>query len=266
MATVHAKSKGTAVATQKQGDMVLVQDTVPDYLAGKTARGNEHVTAADVAIPRLEIVQALSPAVKRGDPGYIKGAEAGMLNNSVTRKLYGGAVNVVPVHFSMQYLVWRDRKLAEAKRLGAEGGFFGAYQSMAEASSRAEQEGGEAQAVIVQETPTHLCILIEPETFHWVEVIVSMPKTKAKISRTWNALIRNESGDRFARVYEVGTTLQKSAKGDFYNYAIKTVGYPSKPLYERAEALYKQVSAGDRRVVVDVGDQSGGGADDQSDM
>ena len=138
------KPKPTAnvPATKPKPAMVLVQNEAPSYINTETQRGSENVGMADLVIPRLEIVQGLSPAVKRGDPGYIQGAAPGMLNNSVTRKLYGDSALLVPVHYSMQYLVWRDRKLAEQLKIGSEGGFFGAYSSMEEAQKRVDQEGG----------------------------------------------------------------------------------------------------------------------------
>lgn len=244
--------KQMAVKESESNVMVLVQDKVPDYINQKNQRGSENVTTKDLVIPRLEIVQALSPAVKRGDPGYINGAQQGMLNNSVTRKLYKESVMVVPVHFSVQYLVWRDRKLAEQKKIGSEGGFFGAYPDLNEANARAEAEGGEDKAVIVVDTPTHLCLLIDPDTGQVDEIMISMPRTKAKISRQWNSMIRLAGGDRFGRVYSISAALQTGPKGDFYNYSVAQAGFPSKPLYEQAEKLYKTIAAGERKVVMDA--------------
>lgn len=238
------------VPATKSDSLVLVQDQLPDYINPGSQRGNENVTTNDLVIPRLEIVQALSPAVKKGDPGFIQGAAAGMLSNSVTRQLYGEEVYVVPVYFSVQYLVWRARKDKNNKPL--EGGFFGAYPNSMEAKARADAEGGEANYIEVIDTPTHLCLVIDPDTHDVQEVMMSMPRTKAKISRQWNSMIKLAGGDRFSRVYRIGTALEKKTQGDFYNFAIEQTGFPSKALYERALALYKAVSSGERRVVMDA--------------
>lgn len=261
------KGKGTAVAERKQEALVMVGTSAPDYVKSGTSRGNENVTTADLVVPRLEIVQGLSPAVKRGDPGFIKGAAPGMFNNSVTRQLYGEEVTVIPVHFSVQYLVWRDRKMAEEKKMDIQGGFFGAYTTAAEAQRRADEEGGADKAIVVQDTPTHLCLLINPETFETEEIMIPMPKTKAKISRQWNSLIKLAGGDRFSRAYKMGADLQKNQKGDFYNFKVDLVGYPAKSIYEKAEALYKAISGGQRRTMdVDNLEPVGGGAGDDHDM
>lgn len=248
------KPKPTAnvPATKPKPAMVLVQNEAPGYINTETQRGSENVGMADLVIPRLEIVQGLSPAVKRGDPGYIQGAAPGMLNNSVTRKLYGDSALLVPVHYSMQYLVWRDRKLAEQLKIGSEGGFFGAYSSMEEAQKRVDQEGGASKAIVVIDTPQHLCLLIDPETYEAEEIMMSMARTKAKISRQWNTMIRLAGGDRFSRVYKISTIFEKNAKGDYYNFHVEQAGYPAEALFRRAEDLYRTVSAGERRMVMDI--------------
>jgi len=251
---------------QNHEPMVLVQDKVPEYLQKTPGRGSENVGTDDLVIPRLEIVQALSPAAKRGDPGYVDGAQAGMLTNSVSRVLYGDHVVVVPVYYMKQYLVWRDRKQApgESDREYASRpttGFFGAFYTMGEASERVEQEGGAAAHIVIIDTPQHLCLLLSG-TGDTEEIMVSMPRTKAKVSRQWNSMVRMVGGDRFSRVYKVGTGLQKNAKGDFYNFDIKPMGFPSHGLYKQAEELYNKVSSGAHRVVMDVSNmEPSGGVD-----
>lgn len=257
-----AKKPGTSVAPKAGMDLtVTTGDTLPDYIQRTDVRGTENLGMADLIIPRLEIVQGLSPAVKRGDPGYIEGAQAGMLNNSVTRQLYGDSVMAIPVHYAMQYLVWRDRKLVEAhnvknprQKLPTEGGFFGAYQTVEEAKKRADEEGGEDQCIVVTDTPTHLCLLLNRDSGSIDEIMVPMPRTKAKPSRAWNTMIKLAGGPRFGRVFTLKTVLTKNAKGDYYNFAIEVLGFPSKPMYERAEKLYQQITSGERKHTMDTRD------------
>lgn len=266
--------KGTAVSTevreQTGGAVVLVQDQVPDYLrnhAQGKGRGSENVGTEDLVIPRLEIVQSNSPCLTRSDPAFIKGAAPGMLFNSVTRQLYGNAVTVVPVHYTKQYLVWRDRKKAEALRL-PQTGFFGAFNTMEEAQARAEAEGGEKQAIVVIDTPQHLCLAVDHNSGEVCEVMAPMPRTKAKISRQWNSMIKLAGGDRFARAYEIQSKQESNAKGTFYNFAVVQKGFPSKDLFKRAEALYQQVAAGKVRTVMHADDLNTGGSveDDDTNM
>lgn len=252
-----AKPTGKEVAATSNSNMVIVTDQ-PDYIKNGEGRGSENVGMDDLVVPRLEIVQGLSPAVKPGDPGHVEGATLGDLLNSVTRQLFKreGGVMVVPVYYSMQYLVWRKREYRDpnnpTKTIKTDGGFFGAYNTVDEAERRAEEEGGEANGIEVLDTPQHFCLLLNHETGHVDEIMLSMPRTKAKISRQWNSLIRLNGGDRFSRVYRIGTQLQKNSQGDFYNFEVKAVGFPPKAVYEQAEKLYEIIASGERKVTMDV--------------
>lgn len=239
-------------------ELVPLAKQMPGYISKEDKRGTENLGMADLVIPRLEIVQGLSPAVKRGDPGFIQGATAGDLNNSVSRQLYGQKVWLISVDYSIQYLVWRDRKMVEAhnaanprNKLPTDGGFFGAYPTAEEAKERATAEGGEDQCIVVVDTPTHLALLLNGETGGMEEVMVPMPRTKAKISRQWNTLIKMAGGPRFSRVYEVATALQKNAKGDFYNFQIVPLAYAPEPAFKRAEALFEALAKGTKTVRMD---------------
>lgn len=256
--------KQTAVAEQKTGSaMIMIQDEVPEHLREGTGRGNENVTMSDLVIPRLEIVQGLSPAVKRGDPGYIEGAKLGDLINSVTREVYGEHAYLINVHFSLQYLVWKARRFVNSagQEVNTEGGFFGAFPTMEEAKARAAQEDPNWQdnGIEIIDTPQHVCLIVDPVDGRVEEIMISMPRTKAKISRQWNSLIKLAGGDRFGRVYAVSTELESKNGNDYYNFAVKVAGYPAKDLYERATKLYEAISSGERKVVMDVTDFEDGG-------
>lgn len=250
-----AKKESTAVVEKPETTPVIYEsDTVPDYIkAGQ--RGSENVSTDDIIIPRLELIQGLSPYVKDGDPKFNPDARPGMLINSVTGQLYGKEVMLVPVYFMKQWLVWRKRKWVDEKgrEQTSEGGFMGSYNTQAEAheeATRREAEGGAPIEII--DTPQHLCLLINFNAGSIDEVMVSMPRTKAKVSRQWNSMVRLAGGDRFSRAYRVTSALEKNSRGDYYNFVIAQSGFPRKDIYERAEKLYEQISSGDRTVVVDV--------------
>lgn len=217
-----AKKESTAVA-------------VPDYINQGTARGSEDVGAEDLVIPRLELVQSLSKCRKKSDPAFIEGIEEGMLYNNVTRQIYGKSVVVCPVMFKKEYLLWRDQDLG--------GGFGGAHPTKADGEvARQEQEKPDEWEVV--DTHQHFCVLVhEDGTFE--EIAISMAKSKARISRNWNSLIRINGGDRFARVYKVeGVEDQNDAGKDYYNLKVSGAGFPAEGVYHHAESIYEMMKAG----------------------
>lgn len=240
---------GTAVAAvggkMDTAGLILQGDKADLSHIKQSQRGNENVGVEDLVIPRLEIVQGSSPALKPGDPGYIEGAKQGDLINSVTNRVYGREVFVVPVHYTKQWLVW--------KKFSEGGGFYGAYPTPAEAKERCELEGGEKNHIESVDTPTHLCLLVNHAEGRVEEIMIPMTRTKAKVSRAWNTTIRLSGLDRFGRAYRIGTALEKNKKNqEYWNYVVAQSGAPAKALYDLAEKLFTQVSSGEKNVVMNT--------------
>ena len=125
-----AKAKTKEVATTEEEMFPAVQ---PEYMNQDSTRGQEGVGVEDLTIPRLDVIQDLSPQHKANKPEYIEGAEVGMLFNSVTKNLYGDTVYFVPVFFRKEFVNWKSR--------AAGGGFMGAFPSEAAAKHDLESQG-----------------------------------------------------------------------------------------------------------------------------
>lgn len=216
---------------------------IPDYLKEEMddTRGNEGVTKEDLVIPRISIVQALSPELKSKEPEYIEGAEQGMLFNTLTRELYT-SLQIVPVTFMKSWLLWKDRKKG--------GGFGGSFDD--EQSAIDEMENQEnPNDWEVTDTPTHFCLAVTPSG-KVEEVVIPMPKSKAKISRQFNSLIRINGGPRFSRAYEISGVGDKNGAGeDFWNFAVKNHGFIPEELFRIAERAYKDIYEGSKIFKVD---------------
>ncbi len=65
--------------------------------------GFENVSAKDLLIPRLTILQKMSPQIDKSDPKYISGAEYGDFCDTGTGEIFKDLV-VVPCFFAMVYL------------------------------------------------------------------------------------------------------------------------------------------------------------------
>jgi hypothetical protein len=101
--------KTTAITPAAKADLVPA-DAAAD-LAMYAGEGLEHVTAADVLIPRISILQALSPQVQKGGPAYIAGAGVGDMADVSTGELINPPLIFIPVRYSMQWLEWAPRSV-----------------------------------------------------------------------------------------------------------------------------------------------------------
>lgn len=231
-------SKKTEVAKAENTSVITNDTNLPAHLVrkqGAPVRGVENVTADDLVIPRLEVVQALSPCRKKNDPAYIEGIEEGMLYNSVTREVYGSKVLIVPVSFKKEYLLWKDRKQG--------GGFKGIFDTKAAAEEfRLLQE--DAAAIEVVDTAQHFCLLLRADGSS-EEIALSLAKSKMKMSKTLNSLIRIAELDSFAKSYVVSAIQATNANNeDYWTLGVTPGSFVSPETYEKAEHLYSMVAAG----------------------
>lgn len=224
-----------------KNDFEIVTNEVPEFLRGKEGnRGAENVGTDDLIIPRIELIQALSPARNKKDAAYIEGADEGMLYNNVTRTLYGETATVVPVYYSKQYLVWKDRKSG-----GGSGGFRGAFNTKTAADAAIAQLAEEGLEAI--DTAQHFVLVRDGDEWH--EAAISMSKSKMKVSKRWNSLIRMTGMDSFARAYKLSAVTETNSRNDsYYNLSVAPLGFVSKEIYDRAEKLYETITAGGIKV------------------
>ena len=91
----------------KNGSVPSVVDFTADAGAGL-----ENVTQEDLIIPRLKLVQALSPQVQKHDGAYIEGISVGDVFNTVTNEFWSGekGLTVVPVSYKRVFLEWGPKK------------------------------------------------------------------------------------------------------------------------------------------------------------
>lgn len=243
-----------AAAEKSETTAMVEQHAVPAYIKNSgTARGSESVTSEDIQIPRLEVAQDLSAIVKSGD------AKPGDLYNSVTGEVYPDGVNFVPIMFTKQYLVWKDRK--------AGGGFLGAYATPELAQARiaeAVDAGENSRVLAIVPTPIHYGLVvqeIEEGKFKMVEAAMSMPRSKEKISKRFNSMVQLAEGDRFSRMYSVGSVEASSQGGDYHNLDIRPNGWAPEQVYLAAEKIYEKVIKTGINVNHEGGDEESSGGD-----
>lgn len=234
-----------AIAPKASTEVALFSDAPQVDGVG---RGSEGVSTADLVIPRLEIIQDLSPQRKKSDPAYIEGAEEGMMFNTVTKELYPTGVIIVPVLFRKEYIVWKLRKKG--------GGFQGSFASMEEAESvRQNLENPDDFESV--DTHQNFCLLVRPESTAddpvVDEVVLSFAKSKAKIGRQLNSIIKMRGGDRWSSAYRIEVVPATNKNGDaFFNFKVTPIGYVSPAMAAVAERMYEDVKAFRKDVARDI--------------
>lgn len=68
--------------------------------------GFEDMNGNTQSVPFLRLLQDLSPAVRKKHAEYVEGAEAGMIMNTITNRLYNPPLRIVVGKFERYYIEW----------------------------------------------------------------------------------------------------------------------------------------------------------------
>ena len=204
-------------------------------------RGSEAVSADDMVIPRLQIIQDLSPQHKKAKSEYIEGAEVKMVFNTATNELYEGPLMVVPILYRKEFIIWRDQDEG--------GGFRGSFSTESEAE-KARQELEDCDLCEVVATNQQFILVVDPDSTMEEPkaemATVSMSMSQNKVSRKWNTMIHQVGGDRFDCLYQMEVVDDQNAAGkEYYNWKVSRKGFiTGTALWNMAEEAYMAISSG----------------------
>lgn len=222
--------------------------------------GQEGMGKDDLAIPRLVILQALSPQLQKQKSEFIEGADQGQIFDTVSKALYEGdkGLTVVPICYRRAYLEWKLRE---------DGGGFVKDHSDDESilqTTKKDKRGRdmtEAGTQIVTTAEYFVMQLLDDGSF--IPAVISMASTQLKKARNWNTLMKqwrmpSKAGGTynppmFARSYEFTTVPESNDQGSWFGWSIK----PGKTLeeieggaeiYMAARDFYEKIKAGSVKV------------------
>lgn len=259
MADPKNNKQSKAVEVKKDAALPAVS-VLDDMFQQDAALGKENIHGEDLAIPFFSLLQSNSPQCKKTEGAYIKGAEEGMIMNTVTRELFAGTegIFVVPCYYERVAIEWkpnrgglvaiyrgeeRDAKVGQASRVQNE-----------EGKSIDRMPNGNELSVTAQ----HYVLRLKADGT-WEPGLLSMSSTQLKKSRRWNALMSNIqlktaagasfNPPAFSHVYKVTSAAESRDKNSWWGWNIETHDrVSSKDLYEAAKAFYASCSKGETRV------------------
>lgn len=236
----------TEVALKKQQAMAVQAMMMED--AGS---GFEEASAATFAIPFIQILQSGSPQCKKSDGAYIKGAEEGMLYNTVTGELYDGekGIKVIPCHFTHRFNEWKLREEG--------GGFIGEHKPDALPPTRKDEKGRDitTRGNQLVDTRNHYVLVHNEADDTWFPALMAMSSTQLRKSRNWMTQMQSikvKRGDgvqvqapMFSRIYHITTQAESNDKGSWFGYRVQLEGIVDDPAaYAEAKAFRAAVVQG----------------------
>jgi hypothetical protein len=158
---------------------------IDDEILGLKGMGTENVKSKDVVIPRLVILQALSPQLNKKKAEFIEGAEIGDFCNVATGDIYKESILVVPCHFATAYMEWQ-------KNRGGLAGNHGDDPSILSKTTRTDKnENILPNGNLVQEQAQWFCLV--QNGAQWQRCFLPLKATNLKHSRKWLTLCQTET-------------------------------------------------------------------------
>ena len=212
-------------------------------------QGIANIKQEDLALPFLKVLGQLSPEVNTRDAKYVKGAQPGMIINTVTNELYDGekGIDVLPVYYKRQYIEWQDR--GESK--GAPVNIYDAGDDIPKTTRDKGNKDRLANGNYLENTVSHFVILLgkTPTT-----ALISMKATQLKISRKWNSMMmgikmQGKTGlftpPTYSHIYKLRTVQQSNDKGTWFGWDVSKVGpITDKGIYQIAKGFSNNVAKG----------------------
>lgn len=222
-----AHAPGTSLADQRTA-----------HLLQHAGAGTERVTLQDILLPRLKILQALSPECNRRKPEYVPGAEPGLILNVATLQLFE-SVTVVPASYIRHHIEWLPNR----------GGFVRDHGDNETVMSHVVKRDDKnfdilGNGNLIIPTPTWYVILVsgvrviaegEKVTKRKADLggdpgIIAMPRTQAKPSRSWMAQATSEklthpehgqfAAPLFYRSWELSTTERDDGENSWFVWSV----------------------------------------------
>ena len=212
--------------------------------------GFQTMSQDDLALPFLKVLGQLSPEVNTRHAKYLKGAEPGMILNTVTNELHDGTkgINVIPCFYKREYVEWKDR----GESMGAPVGVHAVNSDVVGSAKRDHTNKDRLpNGNYLENTASHFVMLLgdNPST-----ALITMKATQLKTSRKWNTMmmgikLQGKNGlftpPTYSHVYKLTTVQQSNDKGTWFGWDVSKVGpIKERAMYDQARSFSQNISKG----------------------
>jgi len=274
--TKSPTATNTALVEKTNTALVAPSDEDVSLFATLSGEGNENITSADVAIPRLLLLQSMSPQVKRTEAAYVEGAQEGMFINTLTNELLGESATIIDCHYLAVEAEWIPRAKG--------GGFRGAHAVGSPITISAKEDPERRGRMVLPNgndlvrTAQHFVLVQSPVTGSWTQCLLALTGTQLKHGRRLNALLsniilRDSAGNvlkgtggnaltapRFAVVIKLSTRTERNDQGSWFVISPEVARWVTRDELIEAKIFRDSIARGEVKVDLgaDVGENAVG--------
>ena len=207
------------------------KDALPAFLAKEhDTSGNENVSAEDLAVPQLKVLQPQSPEALNN-----KGMQPGQMMLTVKNETYD-ELYAINLSFDSHFVVWRDRKQG--------GGKMGQANTQQEAMEIVAGLPGTAADYNISRSHVHKLLLLNKDGSVLSPAQLFLSSTGLQFSQRWNTeiMLAYDGKPRFSGVWQLTTKTESNAKGTWYALDVQFAGYVTEELFNEAKDTHKALA------------------------
>ena len=218
----------------------------------KQGDGLSNVSTKDVMIPRIKLLQKMSPET---DNESLPTAKAGQIFNSASQNVYDGptGIRVVPCEYIRTYVEWAPEGTGNKAPVNI-------HPATSNVMSLAKKSPTDNRFYLdngnyVEETANHIVLILDDNNNVESRGILTMKSSQLKKSRQWNYMMMTatmEGGGKtitppsYAIVYRLSTLQEETNGKKYYGWTVAKEGFvPTKEIFTTGESFALAFRQGD---------------------
>jgi hypothetical protein len=259
-----AQARSTqAPAVHRPAPPPAAVQSLPEFMRRDADLGKENISKDDIEIPRLKLMQGLSPELQEFD-----GLKAGFFFHPAAEFIFDGPFRAVPVFMDKRYILWRPRDAGGGILARADDGV---HWSPAQGSFTVQldkKDGGDSvtwtMAKTVQEsglnnwgtlnptdpnsppaaTEMYNYLLAFPDEPDLMPAVLSFQRSSIKVGRRFNTKLKTVRAPIFGTIWEFRAAEDSNNRGQsFFNIDVRSAGLiTDSNLYQQYRSMYETFS------------------------
>lgn len=257
-------------------DVATIKDNaLPAHLQNAEKRTIGNVDNTDIIVPRVKLLQAISPEVTEND------AKAGTFWHTIAGESLGTKIRAIPIIIRKSYVLWSPRNDERGILARANDGLNwdnagmeftvkpknSPHQVTYKLGKTVHEKTGDGPALSEfgssipgdPKSPpaaalTYQMLWYFPDFAEMSPAIIINTRSSVKPAQSLISKIEMRPVDARGQVYEIGIVQEKGAEGPFLNYTYKSDGYATEEEFEFANLIYEKFATAEWRANEETGD------------
>lgn len=225
-----------AVALKEEKAVAL-----PSFMQGQTGLGTENVGVGDVEVPRIKLMQALSPELEEYDT-----LKQGDFWHTLAEKNFGTSFRICPIFVDKRFILWRPRKSGGGILARADDGIHWSpphaefavkldsgqevkWRTAKTVAASGLDKWGSANPADVNSPPAatrmYSIVVSFPDHPDIFPAVVTLQRAAIKVGNKFIGKLKVGQAPSFGRIFIMSSVSDHNAAGEkFYNYTFKMDG------------------------------------------